>query len=595
MIAKSSPFSVEAVQRLHEAMAAHQRGELVQAETAYRELVKSFPGFAEVWHYYGLLCHERGDNEQSRKLLRRAQSLAPGNVVFLVDFGRVLREQGEYTQAVGRFERALRLVPDYEEALIGYALTLVESGQGAGIVTRLEQQIRTHPDDWRLWALLGKCREQLNDTAGAQSALSEAVQRAPGGAASDHLRLAKNALSANDVLTSELEFRAALQILPSSGNAYLRLANMAMEAGDFVRGQEWAREALKCNSRLWKAWALLATNPEDEAFIDRLETAARDGERDTAVSAAYFALGWLRERRGEYDEAFAAYERANFIQGRHRYYDPRLQEAYVDNLIESLDDTFMRRAAAIGVRSRRAIFICGMPRSGTTLVEAILASHPEVSAGGEMTYVHDWLSRSMGVSDRSRTGAWLRGAGDSQLHALAQEWEKYLERAAGGAARITDKMPGNYHLLGLIAACFPDAAIVHVTRDPRDTGLSCFATYFEKGHYFSHALESIGHYYRLHTRLMEHWRKTRGFEGLIEIEYEALVAQPENEIRRLLDALQLPWNSACLRFHEHHRNVHTASLTQVRRPMYSSSIGRWRNFERHIAPLLKSLGFVAQP
>lgn len=578
---------------MSEAMAAHQRGDLASAEEGYRRLTDSFPRFADAWHYYGLLCHQKGESARALELLRRAQALAPEHPVFLFNFGRVLGELGHYSQAISSLGRVLRLTPDDERALIAYAQTLAEAGRGAEATARLERRVRERPVDWRIWALLGECRAQAGDRAGAQQALGEAAEREPAGGAARHLAGAQAALVAGDALTAELEFRAALGVEPRSGAAFLRLAEIAAQAGDSARAREWARAALALDPRLWRAWALLALDSEerqDPAFLDRLEHAARDGEEDPGSSPLHFALGWLNEGRGEYDKAFAAYARGNLIQGRHRRYDRALQEVYVSDIVAALDEVFVRRSAVVGVSDPGAIFVCGMPRSGTTLIEAILSSHPAVTAGGEMRFVHDWLRHSAGAPDLlHKTGSWLRDITDPALQALAGEWRVQLSRAAAGAPRVTDKMPGNYHLLGLIHVCFPDAAIVYVRRDPRDVGLSCFTTRFDHGHYFSHDLESIGHYYRLHEQIMEHWRTVLGSERLIEIEYEALIAQPEREIRRLLSALGLGWDPVCLRFHERRDAVQTASLAQVRQPLYSNSVGRWRRFEAHLGPLLTAL------
>lgn len=590
---RSAPRPAEAGRRVREALAAQQRGELAQAEEEFRRLTETFPGFAGGWHYYGLLCLQRGERERAVEMLRRAQTLAPNHVAILVDLGRILAELGEYSRAIGCSARVLALAPDNEQALIVYAQALVEAGRGGEAIERLERGVRADAANWRLWALLGKCREQANDRAGAQVAICEAVKLAPEGEAARRLRSVKTAMDRRDTVAAELEFRAALGIEPHSAAAFLRLANLAMEAGEFPRAREWAREAVVRDERLWRAWALLAADPEihrDDTFLHHLEETARRGEPDTGVAPLHFALGSIHERRGEFEEAFAAYALGNRIQGRRRFYDRALQETYVANLVEALDENFTKRAASVGVTGSGAVFICGMPRSGTTLVEAILASHPKVFAGGEMRFLHDWLQRSVGKSElQSRTGSWLSGASDAQLHALAREWRRYLGNMAGGAAYITDKMPGNYHFLGLIHACFPDAAIICVSRDPRDSGLSCFTTCFERGHFFSHDLESIGHYYRLHDRMMDHWRRVLGPGRLFEIEYESLVSRPEEEIRRLLAALKLEWDPACMHFYDSRRGVRTASQVQIRQPLYRTSVGRWRHFEIHLGPLLDAL------
>ncbi|HEX5313578.1 MAG TPA: sulfotransferase [Gammaproteobacteria bacterium] len=587
-----NPLPPDAVRRMRAALAAHRRGEVERAEAEYGWLTETFPRFADAWHYYGLLCHQRGESDRALTLLRTAQMLAPDHVIFLLNFGRVLSELGKYSRAVVCLGRALRLAPDNDQALIAYAQAQVEAGRGAEAIDRLERRVQGRPADWRLWAWLGKCREQSGNYPEAKLAFGEAATLAPAPATAEHLRRVRSALESGETITAELEFRAALEIEPHCAAAYLRLARMAMEAGEFGRMREWAQAALERDERLWKAWALLAARPEeyrDAAFVARLQEAVRKGGDDAGVAPLHFALGWIFEYRNDYDEAFASYARGNRTQGRHRIYDRGAQEAYTSKLIGALDRNFVERAATIGEANAGAIFICGMPRSGTTLVEAMLASHPQVRAGGEMRFVHDWLRRADALESEGETGPWLRDASDATLRGLAREWVAHLRAAAAGSALVTDKMPGNYHLLGLIHVCLPNAPIVYVRRDPRDSGLSCFTTCFDHGHFFSHALDSIGHYYRLQERLMEHWREVLPAGRIIDVEYEALIARPEQHARRLLAALELPWDPACLRFHEARRDVRTASLIQVRRPLYRTSVGRWRRFERHLGPLLEEL------
>lgn len=188
-----------------------------------------------------------------------------------------------------------------------------------------------------------------------------------------------------------------------------------------------------------------------------------------------------------------------------------------------------------------------------------------------------------------RTGSWLAEASDTTLLEISRGWRTALDDAAHGKPRVTDKMPGNFTLLGLIHACLPDARIVHVRRDPRDNAFSCFATPFSEGLEFSFVMEDIAHFYHSYTRLMAHWRSVLGSERIIEIEYESLVGDPESEMRRLLAALELDWDPRCLEFHKKSRTISTASVYQVRQPIYRGSIGRWRHFETHLLHLIKAL------
>jgi hypothetical protein len=234
-----------------------------------------------------------------------------------------------------------------------------------------------------------------------------------------------------------------------------------------------------------------------------------------------------------------------------------------------------------------------MPRSGTTLVEQILASHPEGAGAGELPDVIGMatgLPRVLGVPE-----AYPECVADLDRAALDRLAEGYLKRVQGrfpDARRVVDKMPQNFLHLGLIALLFPKARVVHCVRDPLDTCLSCYTTAFAVPHDYARDLGHLGRYYRAYARLMQHWRRV--FEALdrplLELPYEDVVADLEGRTRTLLAFVGLPWDERCLRFHETRRDVGTASYDQVRRPIYNTSIGRWKRFERHLGPLKAALG-----
>ena len=234
-----------------------------------------------------------------------------------------------------------------------------------------------------------------------------------------------------------------------------------------------------------------------------------------------------------------------------------------------------------------------MPRSGTTLLEQILAAHPAVAAGGE----RDDLQLIAGA-----LGGWLQRdepfpgvaahLGVETARSLETHYRNRLEKAFPGGGRVTDKLPSNYLRLGLVAAVAPGTRVVHLRRDPMDTGLSCYFTHFGRGQSFACDLTHIGHAYREYTRLMDHWRAVRPLP-MLELTYEDLVADPETRVRQLLAFLELPWDPACLEFHRQEAAVRTASLWQVRQPLYASSVGRWRRYARHLEPLRRALGDLA--
>jgi hypothetical protein len=232
-----------------------------------------------------------------------------------------------------------------------------------------------------------------------------------------------------------------------------------------------------------------------------------------------------------------------------------------------------------------------MPRSGTTLVEQIIASHPQAYGAGELKKIRD-LAREMGVR-RGVAGDYPEVVAEidpETSRVLAAEYEAYLCRGVDpGVTRVADKMPSNFAHLGFIALLFPDARVVHCTRHPLDVGLSIYFQHFAHSHEYAHDLSDIGHFYRLYQRFMKHWNEVLPLR-IHHLRYEDLVTNPEGETRALIEFLGLPWNEGCLAFHKNERSVRTASAWQVRRPVYNRGVGRWRNYEKYLGPLKQALG-----
>jgi hypothetical protein len=290
-----------------------------------------------------------------------------------------------------------------------------------------------------------------------------------------------------------------------------------------------------------------------------------------------------------FDEAFARYAQANNLfrewraQAGERF-DHDALRCRIETAVETFTPDFFSRKRGWGNNSELPVFIVGMPRSGTTLVEQICASHPAVFGAGELPDITRlWVALARGGA--APADGWQR-------HRIAQAADAYLEhlRLLGPSAmRVTDKMPGNVYHLGLIAVLFPRARIILCRRDPRDTCLSCYFQWFPSSRLlYTYNLADCARQYLQTERLVAHWRNVLPLP-MLEMQYEELVADQETQSRRLIDFLGLPWDPACLEFHKTRRTVTTASVWQVRQPMYSRSVGRWRNYEKHLRPLLDVL------
>jgi tetratricopeptide (TPR) repeat protein len=371
--------------------------------------------------------------------------------------------------------------------------------------------------------------------------------------------------------------RAALVCQPDYGRAHNLAGLMLVERGDLAGATRCYRRALACE-RDPAYYANLADlvrfRPGDGeiAAMERLaaEPAAPD---DEARIPLHFALGKAYEDCGEEERAFQNYLEGNRRKRRSLAYDETGVLAAMARSEQAFSAEILARHQGEGDPSEVPVFILGMPRSGSTLIEQILASHPQVHGGDE----------------RPDFPELLEALGDRDWHALGAAYVARSRALAPGAARITDKLPGNFRHAGAIHLALPNARIIHSRRDPGDTCLSCFTKLFRGEQAYTYDLGELGRYYRAYARLMAHWRAVLPASVFLEVDYERLVADPETQTRRLLAHCGLDWHPACLDFHQTRRAVRTASAAQVRQPLYRRSVGRWRRYEALLAPLLAEL------
>ncbi len=300
-----------------------------------------------------------------------------------------------------------------------------------------------------------------------------------------------------------------------------------------------------------------------------------------------FTLARALDAEDKYEEAFRYLERGNRLKA--AQFDPEAHRQVVDRIIHTFSAEFFEARHGWGDLSRLPILIVGMPRSGTTLVEQILASHPDVTAGGELTYLNELSKQLAADIPALEYPEAIAAASATQINALGEEYVRQLAMLSRGLPRVTDKLPPNFMRLGLIALCLPAAKVIHVRRHPFDTCLSIYFQNFEHEHAYAWDLTHLGAYYREYERLMDHWRRVVPLQTL-EVQYEALVDNQEKLTRELLEYCDLSWDDRCLRFWETKRAVDTASLWQVRQPMYTRSVERWRHYESHLGPLRKARG-----
>lgn len=375
-------------------------------------------------------------------------------------------------------------------------------------------------------------------------------------------------------------YEKSLALAPDYIPALFNLAGLLEEQGEREQAVELFERILSIEPRYWDALSRLAgvrpIESPDDPLVESLKAAVAATENEpVAREGLLFALGKVLDDVGDYGEAFDAYRRANELGRRLRgRYDADRAERGIASMLARFDEYWLRQAETSG--SASPIFICGMYRSGSTLVEQVLSAHPSVQMGGELDVLPRLLAERLQPFPQR-----LADVTPAELSAVADDYMAALQQLFPGATHVTDKRPDNVLHLGLIRAMFPAAKIIHTRRQLRD---NCLSVWFQQlGAPLSYAtdLADTAHYYRLQERLVEHWQALLG-ENIFTVDYDALVRDPEPVLRALLGFLGLPWDDACLEFQRARSQVRTASVWQVREPLHTRSSGRWRNYLPYI-------------
>lgn len=466
------------------------------------------------------------------------------------------------------------------------AQRLLAAGDIAAAVRAHAALLQAHADEPDAWFNLGWLQQQARRFEAAIGAYRQALVHGLQAPADAHVAIAALLAQALDrPQDAERELREALAHDPRHVAAWINLGNLAEQRGDRAAARQAYEQALAVEPTQALALARLAGLGGDDAqrLVPQLVQAlAAPGLGPADAADLGFALGRLLDAADRTDEAFAAFAQANAASRSAQQapaYDRDRHEALVDRLIAAFPAPEPAARAAWS-----PVFICGMFRSGTSLVEQILASHPDVAPGGEI----DTLPIAGRALFPLPPAPWPAASADA-LAGLKRAYEERLAPLRSRAAVVTDKRPDNVLNLGLIQRLYPGARIVHTRRDPVDTCLAVWMAHLGPGMAYAYDLEDTAHWYRQQQRLMDHWRRLYG-NDILYLDYDALVADPEPVVRALLAHCGLSWNDACLDFHRTPVGVRTPSAWQVRTPLYRHASGRWRRYERHLGPLRAALG-----
>lgn len=590
------PVNTETLNNL--AIALKDDGKIEEAMATCRQATTMDPNSATAWNSLGNALMDIGETGQGIDAYRRAIDIKPDNAEVLNNLGFSLESSGDPSGAIEACRRAISLRPEYALAYLNLGLALKSSGSLDDAIANFRRAVEIDPTLAKAFNALGVALYDKGQFDDSVDVFGAALALEPNYAVV-HNNLAASLESLGQYEQAIESYHKSIELAPNRPEAFNNLGVALETVGQFDEAVDVFHQALELQPGYAQAYKNLSSvvdfKPGDPN-IPIMESLAEDtNTSNDDLSLLSFALGKAYENTGDYEKVFDALAKGNRLYRDRLTFDPADVEALFDRIIATFDSSFCSSESGDGYDSDLPIFIVGMPRSGTSLVEQILASHPQVHGAGELRDVSRLaidLPRRFGLSVSYPECA--TNVAPEDWAAVGQDYVNGLQALSPDSPRISDKMPPNHQYIGLINRVLPNAAIIHCVRDPVDTCLSCFKTLFREGQLYSFDLTELGLYYRQYKRLDDHWKKLLP-NRMLDIRYEDVIEDLEGSARRLVAHCGLDWDDACLDFHSNKRPVHTASAGQVRRPIYTSSMGRWRRYEKHLAPLLDALGPLVEP
>ncbi|WP_341366855.1 sulfotransferase [Yoonia sp. BS5-3] len=575
----------------------------------------------------GLAYYDADEPIEAEASQKRAIALNADFGPALNNLGSIARDKGDQDAAIDYYRQAYSANPHYTDAANNLTSALIEAERYAEAEKLTQDRVATAPRDPELQRNIGRLHMVSNDLDAAETAFRNAIALDEN-KADGYVGLAQVLYEKNHPQLALLEAEKAARLDPQNAGAYhqigmaqanlgdveagfanyekarelnpkmsatrIALGHLMMEKGDFAQAKavfeaaaEQSQDPLSAHVAMARLEKMSADHPVFLALKDAAATA--DKMIPAKAVAFHYAMGKAYEDMKAYEDAFSHFAEGARIKRRIIDYDAGRSDLATDNLIKTFDAAFIADLRTHAIQSDQAIFVLGMPRSGTTLTESILNAHPEVFGAGELNDMNNLfgLHADGQRSDLATNVANMAGA---ELTRKITTYIDNLDKHAPGTAHIVDKMPANFHMVGLIHALMPNAKIIHIARNPFDTCLSCFTRVFERSQLHSYDQVELGRYYNNYVRLMDHWHATLPKGAFHTVHYENLVDDFETEARRIIDHCDLEWDAACLEFYKGERRVRTSSLQQVRQPLYKSSKAKWKVYEKQLQPLVETIG-----
>jgi tetratricopeptide (TPR) repeat protein len=608
---------------LRDALGHHRAGRLTEAEGVYRQILAIDARHADSLHLLGMIAEQGGRRDVAVEMIRRAIAINHTAAAYHSNLGTILQSQGQLDEAAACYQRALALKPDWAEVHSNLGNILQAQGKLDEAAACQERALALKPDFPEGCSNLGNVRQSqgkldeavawykralalksdyadahnnLGSVLAALDRIDEAVahyERAlvlKPDFANTHNNLG-SALEKQDEKQARTDdavahFERALVLQPDHAGAHNNLGNIYKTRGEFQDAIAHYQRAIAIKPDFAEAHfnraEIKSFQPGDSDLAALEALAASDDLSADKALYIHFALAKALEDTGDYLRAFENLRQGNALKRQQINYREIDALKLFERIAAIFDSTTLDRFERQGDPSSVPVFVVGMPRSGSTLIEQILASHPQIHAAGELTALEK-------MTDANQFPEYIPALDGAALQRLGQSYLSRLPALPDGKLRIVDKLSGNFLRIGLIRLILPNARIIHSMRHPIDTCVSCYSKLFTNGLYFSYDLGELGRYYRAYSELMAHWRSVLPPGAMLDVSYEDVIDDLEGQARRLIDYCGLPWDDRCISFHGTKRPVKTASAVQVRRPLFRSSLQRWRHYEASLALLLDEL------
>jgi tetratricopeptide (TPR) repeat protein len=573
------------VELVRTGMAQLQAGQLDTAEHYFQQALSLAPNDAGIYNLLGMVALFREQFAEAAKQFQKAIARNGKEPEYYNHLAHALRGQSKFEDALKALEKAIALDRGCFEAHHNLGNLLEELGRNNASLAAYQTALKLRPHDLESMQEMGELLLDMDRLQEAEANFRLLLAHYPQDAKA-HCGLGDALVEQGRNSEADAVYQRVMSLPKVSDEFVSRYGLFLVRRGKLSEAEALFNKAIQEHGEQPELYFGLSAchkfTPDDRGLLDKIEQMANAQEAmSDKLASAYYAIGKANDDLKDYARAFHAYAKANNWYGSREPFDRAAYREDVDRTISFFDSTRLNVAATRN-ESDMPILIVGMPRSGTTLTEQIISSHPLVHGAGEMTFWTD-------VKKELVNEGYAAALTDACQEKIAADYLHELERFAKGARYVTDKLPGNYMNLGLIHRIFPRAKIVHCKRNPVDTCLSIYFQHFDTGHNYRYNLDNLVFVYREYLRLMQHWRMVLPPGTLIETQYEELVENQEEMSRKLIAFCGLEWDDRCLEFYKTERQVKTASKWQVRQPMYTSSKERWRNYASWIKPLMALL------